>query len=564
MRMSGFHLRNLLHNECGAVSVLTALSLFMLLAIAGLVVDSGFLYFERRDQQAVTDAAALAAVQDPTNAASIAAAAFSRNNYSGQTLTVSAGTYTANESVNASGRFSPSVSDRNAVQVRASLPRRAYFAGFFGLSSPTLVTVSTAARLPTASFGAGTRLAALNAGLLNTLLGQLWGSSVSLSLIDYQALTNTNIDALKFFDALATRASVTGTYQNLANASITTGQMLSALIDVANTATGPSAPAALLALKSLQLQLPGAQAMTLSNVVDFSPLNGRSIGGIATIYGTGLQLNLMSLLSASARTVAAGRLVNLGTALTVPVTNSTISTRLVVGSPMAQVSAGRPGSSIHTAQIRLALNATITSVNLGVATATIQVPIYVEAASGQATLTAIPCQRAGTMATIAATTGAVSLKFGTVSDAALQNFSAPVTPVAAPVVAISLLGIPIRADIAGTANVATSGPTILSFTQAEIDAGTVKSAPNASASPFSLLSANLSLSTTILGNAGLLLGTLNGLLSNLLVALRPVVTNLVSLLDPVVSALLTSLGVQLGVIDVKASGVRCGVPTLVG
>ncbi len=46
---------------------------------------------------------------------------------------------------------------------------------------------------------------------------------------------------------------------------------------------------------------------------------------------------------ASARTVAGGRLVNLGTALTVPVTNSSISTRLVVGSQMAQVSAGKVG-----------------------------------------------------------------------------------------------------------------------------------------------------------------------------------------------------------------------------
>ncbi len=115
----------------------------------------------------------------------------------------------------------------------------------------------------------------------------------------------------------------------------------------------------------------------------------------------------------------------------------------------------------------------------------------------------MPCQRwrhSGPQ--IAATTGATSLQFGAVSDAALQNFSLPVTPVATPVVSISLLGIPIRANIAGTTNVASSGPTTLSFTQAEIDAGTVKSAPYASATPFNTLSTNLSLSTTILGNPG--------------------------------------------------------------
>lgn len=562
--MPGLHIRIFLRDGSGAISAVSALSLFMLLTVAALVIDSGALYFARRDQQAVTDAAAMAAVQNPANASGIAAAVFSRNNYQGPNLTVSAGTYMADESASAENRFSSPGSDINAVRVRASLPRHAYFAGLFGWNSPTIVTESTAARLPTTSFGAGTRLAALNAGLLNSLLGQLWGSSVSLSLLDYQALTNTNVDALPFLDALATRASIGGSYQQLANASVTTGQILDALVEVTGNASGPSASAALVALKSLQAQLPGAPAMTLSQVIDLSPLAGRSIGGIASTDSTGLQLNLMSLLSAAGRTVAAGQLVNLGTVLTVPVTNSSISTRMAVGSQMAQIAAGKVGSTIHTAQIRLALTATITSVNLVAATATVQVPIYLEAASGQATLTAMPCQPGGTLAQIAATTGATSLQFGTVSDAALQDFSTPVTPVAAPVVAISLLGIPIRANISGATNVASSGPTTLSFTQAEIDAGTVKSAPSASATPFNTLSTSLSLSTTILGNPGLLAGTLNGLLSSLLTALNPVVANLVTLLDPPVNALLTSLGLQLGIIDVRAFDARCRTPTLVG
>ncbi len=138
--------------------------------------------------------------------------------------------------------------------------------------------------------------------MLNSLLGQLWGSGVSLSLIDYQALTTTNIDALKFLNRLATDINVGGSYQQLALASVTTGQLLGALIAVSDTATGGNATGALLALRSLQAQLPGSRTMILSNVLDLSPLNGRTIGNIARIDGNGLQLNLMSLLSASART----------------------------------------------------------------------------------------------------------------------------------------------------------------------------------------------------------------------------------------------------------------------
>ncbi len=104
--MPGFQISAVSGTTAAAlISVISALSLFMLLAIAALIIDTGALYFQRRDQQAVTDAAALAAVQNPANAAAIAADVFSRNSYQGQALTVNAGTYTADEAVSAAGAF---------------------------------------------------------------------------------------------------------------------------------------------------------------------------------------------------------------------------------------------------------------------------------------------------------------------------------------------------------------------------------------------------------------------------------------------------------------------------
>ncbi len=241
-----------------------------------------------------------------------------------------------------------------------------------------------------------------------------------------------------------------------------------------------------------------------------------------------------------------------------------MTTRIAIGSQMTQVAAGQIGDTIHSAQIRIALAATLTNINLGVATVAIQVPVFVEMAGGQATLSALPCGRGGNMAQIAATSGLTRMSFGTVSDAAMSNFSAAVVPVAAPVIAISLLGIPIQVNITGGANIGSSGPTTLSFSQADIAAGTVKSVPANYTSAFSLLSSNLSLSAVILGNPGVLASLLNSTLTTLLGALNPVVINLVAQLDTPVDALLATLGLQFGLIDVQVFDTNCRTPTLVG
>ncbi|HVW74248.1 MAG TPA: response regulator [Rhizomicrobium sp.] len=549
-----------LQNQSGAISLIAALSIAMLVAIAAVVIDAGSLYYARRNLQATSDAAALAAVQNPAQASAIAASVFNNNGYSNPSLVVTTGTYTANEAQTVQSRFTASASGVNAVRVQATWQQPTYFSTFFGLGRDmTLVTQSIAARVPTASFGVGTAVARLNNGLLNSMLGQLWGSTVSLSLIDYQALATTNIQALPFLNQLASDINVSGSYQQLASSSVTVGQLINAMLQTVNSSGEGNVTGAALALQSLELQLAAATPITLSSLIDITPLNGRTIGDVVPATDPSLQLNLMSLISASARTVAAGRLVNIGTALTVPVTNSAISTRLAIGNQMVQVSMASPGSSIGTAQIRLALNATVTSVNLGVATVAVQVPIFMQAASGQATLLSMPCTIAGDRAQISASSGLTTLRFGMVSDAALQNFSSPVTPVAVPAVNVTLLGIPVQINISGGVSVASSGPTTLDFTQADIDTGTVKSVPSGSATPFSLLSTSFTLTPNV-GNIPLI----NGLLSSLLSALNPLIASLIAPLDAPVDETLATFGLALGVTDVRVFDVSCRAPTLVG
>jgi len=553
-------------DQSGAVSVLTAISIAMLLAIAALVIDVGSLYFARRSLQSANDAAALAAVQDPSNAAAVAQAVLDRNGYTSVALTVATGVYTPDETLSASQRFVISNDDVNAVRVGASIEKPGYFATLFGLSKLIpLATTSTAARLPTASFGAGTRLAELNGGVLNTVLGRLWGSNLSLTLVDYQSLVTTNVDALTFLNQLATDIHVTGTYSALATANVTVGQLIQALAETTASGAAEGNPtAALLALKALQNQVSSNTSLRVSDIIDLAPLLPRSIGGIQEDDQNGLTLNIMSLLSASARDTATSGTISLGSAVTVPVANTAITTRIAVGNKMAQIADAQIGSTIHTGQIRMALMVTMTNLNLGVITTTVQLPIYMEAATGQAELTAMPCISGGTIVDITASSGLTTLGFGTVSDSALHDFSVPVTPVAAPIVNVSLLGIPIAVNVSGSAGANSTGPATLSFAQSDIDAGTIKSPSNTNLTPFNDLSASTTFSTVILGSPGLLAGALNTQLKLLVSALTPAIANVVTRLNGPVNNVLTTLGLQLGTIDVRVFDAKCRTPTLVG
>jgi uncharacterized membrane protein len=565
--MPGFKAKQFLCDEKGAISIIAALALIPLLAAAALVIDVGTLYYARRNLQAATDAAALAAVRDPLHAQAVAQAVFTRNGYSDATLTVTGGVYSADEALAVSARFVPGNSGVNAVQVRATRKQRTYLAPVLGLGSlSTLATTATAARLPTASFGAGTRLAALDNGLANAVLGRMLGSSLSLSAIDYESLLNTNIDALTFLDALAVQAGVSGSYRQLAQSNVNIGQILTAAIQTIDTADKSSGDTdgALLALKSLQAQIADAPPILLSNIVDLSPLEGRSIGDIGEVDGTGAAFNVMSLISASARTLAAGRLIDLGTALKVPGTNTTVTAKLAVGAPFAQIADGQVGARIRTAQIRMAIDVTLADLDPAGIPLTVTVPIYLEAASGAATLTALPCTRGGTLAAIAATTGAATLAYGSVSDAQLADFTTAATPAPAPIVSTALLGIPVTIAIQGGTNIAAAGPASLTFTQDDIDAGTIKSASAGNGAPFTALGGNLALSATILGDPGALNTMLNNLIAAVTGGLAPLIANVTGSLDMPLNSLLTTLGLSLGTMDVRVFGASCRAPVLVG
>ena len=82
----------------------------------------------------------------------------------------------------------------NAVVVNLATPQPALLgATFFSAVPGTLYASATAMQQPLGGFSIGSTLVSLGGGLLNTVLGALLGSSVSLSAVDYNNLASTHI-----------------------------------------------------------------------------------------------------------------------------------------------------------------------------------------------------------------------------------------------------------------------------------------------------------------------------------------------------------------------------------
>lgn len=94
---------------------------------------------------------------------------------------------------------------------------------FFMVGRRQLTATAIAKNTPVASFSLGSGLASVNGGLLNQLLGSLLGNAnpLSLSLVSYQGLANTNIRVADLMTAVGV-----GTVQQLLSTQLTLTQFL--------------------------------------------------------------------------------------------------------------------------------------------------------------------------------------------------------------------------------------------------------------------------------------------------------------------------------------------------
>ena len=541
----------------GAISVITAASMTMILALTALGVDTGSVFLQSRRLQGVADLAALQAANDIGRAQAAAEATVAANGQGWRAplkTNVTLGHYTAGSTIPVAQRFQPASVDPDAARVTIDGEADLFFgAALLGRPSFPIRRQATAERADLASFSIGSRLLSLQGGIANALLTGLTGSRVSLSVMDYNALIASDVSLLSYLDAVAVRLNLkAATYDDILKANLTTGQALQALAD-ALAAAGDSQAAA--ATRSVALSAGNGTKAHLDALVSVGPYGDQDhvSGGSRALVA----ISAMDLARAILQAGQGARQIKLDLGASVPGLADT-EVWLAIGEPMNDapyMTVTQDKSVIvRTAQTRLYIDTKLLGSGLLGGLAQIRLPVLVELASGEARLKAIDCGRK--TATLEVKPSIGSLKIGDIDLDDLDAFKQSLA-----VDKVDLVKAPLF-KVSGRSDVAIGGLSwqTVSFTDAEVKARkikTVKTNDTLAAATTTLLT-DLDLDVDFLNVIHLGLGDLA-----ILAALKPVLLAAAVPLDGVITALTDLLGLGVGEADVRVNGLRCGVAALV-
>ena len=542
--------RRWLGDEKGGVAIMTAAFAGLICVLAALAVDLGSVSLKARQIQGTADLSALAAARNLARAETAARATASANLTDLQALTVTRGGYVADARIKPEDRFSPGVSEPNAARVEVTAPAPLFF-GRWVLNRPNVTVRRTATAAipggqPQAMFSIGSRLASLDGGLANALLSGLLGSNVSLTVMDYRALAGAQVNLLQFSDALAADLGVTaGDYDALLQHEVTAGRALKVLESIAGSDT-----------KSVLGKLTRTPVDARLKLKDLIGVEADARQGLREALNA--EVSALDLIMASLETANGDRQVALDLGARAGLAD--VDVMLAIGerpnkSPWLTIT-GKDEPIIRTAQARVYLKATTAQALSGLAQ--VKLPVLIEAAASEARLKRINCEGARTV-TLAVRPGVASARIGTIDEAKLKNFKAPLA--SSPATLVSVLGlvtIKAQADV----EIADLSWQDVTFSASDISHQTVRTVRArgfVNGLIVSLLQ-RLDVDVDVIG-LGLGLGDLAKALGALLTPLGP-------LLDGLVQPLLDLLGLKLGEADVRVHGVQCPTqgrtPVLVG
>ncbi len=531
--------------ERGAVLAVVAIAMVVMIGATALAIDIGQLTNNNRTFQARADvialdaarvvngesAAALSGASGPVTLAVQASA--TRNNTPLSSLTVEIGTTSsstftpiATPILNGAIQTVTSAGIPTAVRVTAS--GTTDFAFRPGDSTTNRQAVAT--QYGIAGISVGSFLARINAstGLLNSVLGGFLGGN--LTLVGYTGIAAGSLT----LGQLQTQLGV-GTVDQLLDTSITMRDFLNLMADVLNAKGDPASLTARAGVVSLAAVASTTTSFKLSDLINVATSDGNSAADA--------DLNVLQLATMAAQvangsnavsvTLAPSSLGGLASLLS-PSGNSlqlkVIEPPQIAIGPAAQDASGNWVTTARTAQVRLYIQLRPLGTVLG---GILNLPIYVEAASADASLRGVTCVTPKDSSTVSVHTDAqaVRARVGTLADI---NAATPSLSDATILNIIGLVRVTGRADVAA-ANSATDltfhGPFDWNNTQT-VGATSLGLGNLIRTQPLHLDLHALGLGLGLGGVLGSVLGLLNPILS--------VVDN--GLLDPLLSALGVSLG----------------------
>lgn len=548
-----------IRRQHGSMAIAMMLMLLGLISILG-IVEVGYLYWAHRDAQKVADLAALSGAQQlpDCTAATTAASnnATTDNSFKG-TPTVSCGAWGGAASPDSVTPASSSTAATNTgVKVVAQMPLTPFFG--FAKFSGTNATAVAINNQPIASFSVGSSLANISpTSPLNLLLKSALGTQLGLQLLSYNGIANTNISLLDLINQLNINA---GTVNGVLSAPITVSDFLGAYVQVLQQSSNAA---------NIDLSLVNSQIAAIEAQIGNTPLKLGDILNVnanTTDPNAALKTNVSALDILSAVLLAADSKNGVAlpaTSINIPGIASVNLMLSIVEPP--QLGIGGIGTTVHTAQIRLYLDVTaLSGTALTGGQSLLDIPLYLEVAPTDATLTSIQCGVSPNTATIQVEPGVLNAFLGKgIPPSAFSNTSQTWQSLIdagsmAPLVNVNLGPITV-AQLLASANVQLATNPVTSCTYQVGQQGLCPSAPTGilSTAITSLLSSsNLKTGFNVLGllnglNLGPLVSGLTGLL-------QPVLSPLFGTLDTLlVNQLLAVLGVNIGTANVTLISINC-------
>jgi len=563
-------------NISGNIGISAALVLPLVVLSLGLGVDYGYLTLQKREMQGIADITAMVAASDLPNVEAVARNHFKNNGLNlaiatksglidvdGKVIpndltaikngivTIVKGRYVPDPALATGQRFIANATPADAAQVSIEKEGTLHLAAMFS-APPTMSAVGTAASTKLAAFSIGSRLASLDGGILNAVLGQMLGTTISLKVMDYQALVSADINIQPFLKIVSTKLSLkAATYDDVLKANLTMPQLLASMQAVQGVSS--TATSALKALETASSK--NKKTFTLSQILNLDPKKGLSVDAGSNWT---MKVSALDIVTAAAGIANGTNQISLAAVAGLPGIASA-SVKLAIGEPPVTTPAhrlGAPGSAVRTAQTRLAIEVSIDGLAV-LAGLRIKLPIYVEIAYAEGKLADIRCyggSNTNASVSIDAVPGVAEIAIGTVNPTVLSNFSDEARVEKARLIDSLLL------KVDGIAHVETKNmqPQRLTFSPSEVAASAVKSVSTKDilTSTTQTLLNNLDVDIQVLF---LTLGSpkvVQAALAQTLGAVTPAI-------DTLLYNLLLAVGVRVGEADVRVTGVNCLQPVLV-